>query len=218
MDVNRYLDVFIEEAKEHLQGLNESLLNLEKDPNNFEEINEIFRIAHTLKGMSGTMGFNKMANLTHTMEDVLDRMRNEGLSIGSGMIDLLFKSFDALEEYIENIINTGNEGDNNQDELIEALRLVSQKSVLDSPAQSAETFTSDAPDNIEDMLNDYDVSVLKRADEMGMNIYAIRVELNKGCLLKSARAFLVFKTMEELGEIIKSVPTANEIEDEKFEF
>jgi len=57
MDMNQYLDVFVEESKEHLQSLNTSLLELEKDPNNITVLNEIFRVAHTLKGMAGTMGF-----------------------------------------------------------------------------------------------------------------------------------------------------------------
>lgn len=217
MDMSRYLDVFVEEAKEHLQGMNKSLLKLEKDPEDMEVINEIFRIAHTLKGMSGTMGFNSMANLTHAMEDVLDRMRNEGLNIGSDVIDLLFKSFDALEEYIANIASTGNEGDNRQDKLIKALRQTSQNVVPDLPRPSGEVFDEGAAADIEDMLDEYDVSVLNKVDDEGLNAYAIRVELNSKCLLKSARAFVVFKTLEEFGEVIKSFPPADEIEDEKFD-
>jgi two-component system chemotaxis sensor kinase CheA len=217
MDMSRYLDVFVEEAKEHLQGMNELLLKLEKDPEDLKVINEIFRIAHTLKGMSGTMGFNGMANLTHAMEDVLDRMRNEGLNIGSAVIDLLFKSFDAFEEYIVNIANTGNEGDNRQDNLIKALRQASRNIVPDVPRPSGEALDEGAAVNIEDMLDKYDVSVLNKASDMGLNAYAVRVELNSNCLLKSARAFVVFKTMEEFGEVIKSFPPADEIEDEKFD-
>ena len=170
----------MEEAKEHLQGMNKSLLKLEKDPEDMEVINEIFRIAHTLKGMSGTMGFNSMANLTHAMEDVLDRMRNEGLNIGS-VIDLLFKSFDALEEYIANIASTGNEGDNRQDKLIKALRQTSQNVVPDLPRPSGEVFDEGAAADIEDMLDEYDVSVLNKVDDEGLNAYAIRVELNSKC-------------------------------------
>jgi two-component system chemotaxis sensor kinase CheA len=217
MDMSRYLDVFVEEAKEHLQGMNELLLKLEKDPEDLKVINEIFRIAHTLKGMSGTMGFNGMANLTHAMEDVLDRMRNEGLNIGSAVIDLLFKSFDAFEEYIVNIANTGNEGDNRQDNLIKALRQASRNIVPDLPQPSGEAFDEGAAANIEDMVDEYDVSVLNKVDDMGLNAYAVRVELNSKCLLKSARAFLVFKTLEEFGEVIKSFPPADDIEDEKFD-
>ena len=95
MDMNQYLDIFIEEAREHLQQLNVSLLELEKDNRNKEVLNEVFRVAHTLKGMSGTMGFSKMQTLTHRMEDVLDALRNDRFIADSNMVDVLFKCLDA---------------------------------------------------------------------------------------------------------------------------
>ena len=70
MDVSQYLDVFIDESKEHLQNLNTQILDLEQEPGNMDTINEIFRAAHTLKGMAGTMGYKRMQNLTHDMENV----------------------------------------------------------------------------------------------------------------------------------------------------
>jgi two-component system chemotaxis sensor kinase CheA len=90
MDTGQYLNIFIEETKEHLQDLNKYLLELEKSPDNIGALNEIFRLAHTLKGMSGTMGFNGMAGLTHNMENVLDALRNKEVSVSTKLIDLLF--------------------------------------------------------------------------------------------------------------------------------
>lgn len=111
MDMNQYLDIFIEEAREHLQQLNVSLLELEKDNRNKEVLNEVFRVAHTLKGMSGTMGFSKMQTLTHRMEDVLDALRNDRFIADSNMVDVLFKCLDALEIYVNTIAATAQEGD-----------------------------------------------------------------------------------------------------------
>ena len=77
LDISQYLSIFVEEAREHLQIMNEVMLKLERDPSNLESINEIFRVAHTIKGMSGTMGFHNMANLTHEMENLLQAARSE---------------------------------------------------------------------------------------------------------------------------------------------
>ena len=76
MDVNQYLEIFIDEAGEHLENLNTQIMNLEQDGENMDTINEIFRAAHSLKGMSGTMGFKRMQTLTHDMENVFSEVRN----------------------------------------------------------------------------------------------------------------------------------------------
>ena len=94
MDINQYLEIFIEEAHEHLQNLNQNLLNLENNPNDSYVLNEVFRSAHTLKGMAGTMGFDAILNLTHDMENVLDAVRNGKLKVNSGILDVLFECLD----------------------------------------------------------------------------------------------------------------------------
>jgi two-component system chemotaxis sensor kinase CheA len=99
MDVSQYLEIFIEETKEHLQSLNEHLLILEREPENEETINEIFRAAHSLKGMAGTMGYKRMQRLTHDMENVFSEIRSGNMKVGSDLVDVLFKGLDALEEH-----------------------------------------------------------------------------------------------------------------------
>ena len=121
MDVSQYLQIFIEESKDNLQTLNENLLNLENNPTDTETLNAIFRVAHTLKGMAGTMGFVKMQKLTHTVENVLSEIRAGNLSINSNMVDILFQSLDALENYVEEITNTSSEGSEDYADLITAL-------------------------------------------------------------------------------------------------
>ena len=126
MDMSQYLEIFIDESKEHLQTMNEILLVLEGDSENLSYIGEIFRIAHTLKGMSGTMGFTKVADLTHKMENLLDFVRNGALKVDSKIVDVLFECFDALEEYIENLEKTGKEGDLDSSELVKKLALIAE--------------------------------------------------------------------------------------------
>ena len=228
MDMSQYLEIFIDESKEHLQTMNEILLVLEGDVDNLTHLGEIFRIAHTLKGMSGTMGFTKVADLTHKMENVLDMVRNGVLKVDSAIVDVLFECFDALEEYIENLEKTGKEGDLDSSELVKKLVLIADtksaagtSSRKSEPKKAEEKPAAKATESISDedfhiSLNDID-SIIHKAFELGVKPYLIKVTLDPGCMLKAARAFIVFNTLERFGEILKSYPLAEEIEDERFD-
>ena len=225
MDMSQYLEIFIEESKEHLQSLNQSLLQLEKNPGDRSMLNEIFRVAHTIKGMAGTMGFNKMSRLTHDMENVLHALRNDELEINPDLVDILFRCLDALEGYTANIVETGSEGEQDSKELSEALSgLLRDKKESGAKADGqSKTVAPPAPESnsgiASDMgLDQYETNIISKAADMGNSAYQITVRLNKGCLLKSARAFIIFKTLERHSEIIKSVPPVQDIEDEKFDF
>ena len=226
MDMNQYLDIFIEESREHLQQLNVSLLELEKDNKNKEVLNEVFRVAHTLKGMSGTMGYSKMQTLTHRMEDVLDALRNDRFIADSNMVDVLFKCLDALETYVNTIAATAQEGDEAFLDVVDELHNIMQKE------GSEKVDDKKAPPSLRDRgseveiakskseiieLNQYDVNVIKKAIETNMNVFQIHVALDKGCLLKAARAFIVFQILEKNSEVIKSIPKVEDIEDERFD-
>jgi len=118
MDVSQYLEIFIEETKEHLQSLNEHLLILEKEPDNENTINEIFRAAHSLKGMAGTMGFKRMQRLTHDMENVFSEIRTGKMKVSSELVDVLFRGLDALEAYLANILENAEEGSEDNEDII----------------------------------------------------------------------------------------------------
>ncbi|NMA65989.1 MAG: chemotaxis protein CheA [Clostridiaceae bacterium] len=227
MDMNQYLDIFVEETKEHLQQLNTSLLQLEKNNKDKAVLNEIFRVAHTLKGMAGTMGFTKMQTLTHHMEDVLDSLRKERIVVDTAMVDILFKCLDALEVYANTVSLSGEEGDEKFEDVINALAGILNKSghknnssdignieKENSPAENGES----SYDKLRVDLNQYDTGVINKAFETGANVFEIHVELDKGCLLKAARAFIVFQILENNADVIKSVPRVEDIEDERFEF
>ena len=109
MDTNQYMEMFLEESREHLQSLNDGLLALENDPEEVSVVNDIFRNAHTIKGMSATMGFTKIAELTHDMENVFDLLRTEKMKVNEDIMDTLFKTIDSLEQMIESVGSGGPE-------------------------------------------------------------------------------------------------------------
>jgi len=219
--MSQYLEIFIEESKEHLQSLNECLLQLENEPDNMELLNEVFRVAHTLKGMAGTMGFTKMQTLTHDMENALSSIRNGNIQVNTNVIDLLFQCLDALESYLDNIVNTGLEGEKAYNHLIQKLNqmLTGDGSTNDrANEKDKKNINSKAEEKNNALsLTDYEKNVITTGFQQGYKAYAITICLNASCVLKSARAFIVFRTLERHGEIIKSTPNVEDIEDEKFE-
>ena len=231
MDVNQYLEIFLDETNEHLQSLSDQLMILENEPENADTINEIFRAAHSLKGMAGTMGYKRMQALTHDMENVFSEIRNGKMKVTSNLVDVLFQTLDALEEYKNTIQETQDEGTNDNAALIKALQQCLDEGTGAAPAAAAaeaeaskEEASGDAGSaNGENKwkniaLQEHEINALKEAEEKKMNIYGCTVFIQESCILKAARAFLVFKAVEELGEIIISEPSTQDIEDEKFDF
>ena len=228
MDLSQYLEIFIDESKEHLQTLNDQVLILESEPENVDTVNEIFRAAHSLKGMAGTMGYKRMQRLTHDMENVFSEIRNGKMNVNADLVDIVFKCLDALEGYLTNIIETSDEGTEDNDELIAQLNAVLQNGLAGSgEAQAAatkeETKEEKKPEGgdrrkyLSIPLADFEKNAISEAKAQGMHVYATTVYIQETCLLKAARAFLVFKGLENKGEIIKSVPSVQDIEDEKFD-
>ncbi|MBC7075990.1 MAG: chemotaxis protein CheA [Syntrophomonadaceae bacterium] len=224
MDMSQYLAVFLEESKEHLENLNERLLELEKDSKNLSALDEIFRSAHTLKGMSSTMGFEDLADLTHHMENVLSDLKEGLLGVDSSVVDILFKCFDRVQMIIDEI-ESGNSGEIDNSDLISILEGVVAGNYNAAAAQEmlteSEGFRNFSEENgenedIDFKFNDYDITVLKEAAAKGFKVQYIKIQIDKDCLMKSVRAFMVFKTLEEEGEIIKSLPPVQAIEEEKF--
>lgn len=227
MDTSQYLELFIDETKEHLQTLNEHVLVLEKEPDNEDTVNEIFRAAHTLKGMSGTMGFTRMQRLTHDLENVFSEIRNGNMKANEKLIDVLFRGLDALESYLDVISSEGNEGTEDNEDIINDLNaLVAEQSggaVQASAAEKKKEAPEETSGEDEDKckykeipISEFDLSAIQTAKREGKKIYGITVFLQDICILKAARAFLVFKSVENKGELIKSVPSTEKIEDEEF--
>lgn len=229
MDVSQYLEIFIDETSEHIQSLSDCIMTLEQEPENKDTINEIFRAAHSLKGMAGTMGFKHMQHLTHDMENVFQEVRSDKVKVNSALIDLLFQCLDAIDGYLENIKATSDEGTDDNESIIKGLNTfldIAEGKVPEATAEKSEEQPAAKPEesSAEDKkkylaidFSDADKEAIKLAEDEGNHVYAFTVFIQKECLLKAARAFLVFKAVEELGQIIIYIPSSQDIEDEKFE-
>lgn len=229
MDVSQYLEIFIDESGEHLQNLSDCIMTLENEPDNKDTINEVFRAAHSLKGMAGTMGFKRMQHLTHDMENVFQEVRGDKIKVDSSMIDLLFECLDALDGYLNNIKENSDEGTNDNEVIIKSLNdfIAKANGVETAETSSAsgdagqkeskpqESTYANKFSSIE--LSNLEQKEIATAKEAGNKVYGITVYVQKDCLLKAARAFLVFRSVEEFGQIIVYRPSSQDIEDEKFD-
>lgn len=225
MDVSQYLEIFIDESNEHLQTLSDELMVLEKEPENKDTINEIFRAAHSLKGMAGTMGYKRMQNLTHNMENVFSEIRNDKMKVNSKLVDVLFQCLDALESYVDNIRNTQDEGTDDNEPIIKELNDFLANEGQENAQPKEEKPQEEAKpeggtdETITDVsLADFEKNAVNEALKKGMHVCNIHVYVDPNCILKAARAFLVFKNLEGHGDVIKSMPSVQDIEDEKFDF
>ena len=220
---NQYMDMFLDESHEHLQSLNEGLLRLEENMEEIDAVNDIFRNAHTLKGMSATMGFAKIAELTHEMEDVLDLVRKSQLKLNEDIMDTLFKCLDSLEQMVDSVGNGEAEDVVDVSDLVAKLSSISKGTpapAADGAAAAAPAAASSGGDAAAGAtldLDDIDLDVMKKAKEAGMNLFHIKVTLMETCVLKAARSVMVMHALDEVGDVLKSIPPAEDLEQEKFE-
>jgi len=233
MDTSQYLGVFLDEAKEHIQTLNDAIMTLEDDPTNEDCVNEIFRAAHSMKGMAGTMGYKRMQQLTHDMEDVFSDVRNGTLKVDTHMTDTLFKCLDAVQEYVDNIESSQDEGTEENADLIQALADIragkaggsaeaapaAQPAAAEAaPAQEAKADAVPHGDWHLIPMDDATKDTIKKGIADSRKAFGLTVKIQDTCLLKAARAFLVVKGLEDIGEVVASDPSNQDIEDEKFDF
>jgi two-component system chemotaxis sensor kinase CheA len=223
MDMNQYMDIFIEESKEHLQSMNQVLLELENNMSDTQHVNEIFRVAHTIKGMSGTMGFTKVADLTHEMENVLHLVRTGEVTVNGYIIDILFECFDSLEGQITHIEENNVESDEENILLVNKLKVIAKTKSNEPGGEVAvekeavvETKV-EATDEFHVEVFHTSIAALQQSVNDGYTIMKIRVTLSDSCMLKAARSFIIFNSLENIGEVLLSYPSAEDIEDEKFE-
>ena len=220
METNQYMEMFLDESREHLQSLNDGLLSLENDPEDLSVLNEIFRNAHTLKGMSATMGYTKTAELTHDMENLLDMLRKEQLKVSPEIIDVIFKCLDTLQEMVENISNGESEDLVDVSDLVRQVNAIAKGESADAaPAEAAPAAA--APEASGEAgaihISDTEKNVIVEAKNSGLVPYHVHVEISENCILKSARSYMVMNALDEISDVIKSVPPAEDLEQEKFD-
>lgn len=228
MNNAEYLDVFIDESQEHLQAINDNLLLLEENPDDLSIVSEIFRSAHTLKGMAATMGFDDLAHLTHSMENVLDLIRNSKLKATSEVLDVVFAAVDDLEAMVLDI-SSGGDGKRDVSQVTAMLEAIEKgkdvgevkadKSESKEEAKKEEKPAAEASSGglFDESYDQFELTVIYQSFEQGFQSYQIKVTLDEKTMLKAARVFMVFEALEQFGEIIKSTPPAEDLEEEKFD-
>ena len=195
MDVSQYLEIFIDETNEHLQNLSDCIMSLEKEPENMDTINEIFRAAHSLKGMAGTMGFKRMQRLTHDMENVFQEVRSGNMNVTSGLVDVLFQCLDAIEAYLDNIKESSDEGTDDNEAIIQELNDIlaagtgnvpeEKKAPVEKPQEKQED-GKHSKKYLDIEFSEKEKEELKDAESKGLNIYGITVNIQEECLLKAS--------------------------------
>ena len=218
MEMSQYLEVFIEESKEHLQSVNDHLLELEKNPNDMSIMNEIFRSAHTIKGMSATMGYDDLAKLTHQMENVLDGIRNHTISVSPILLDVIFLAVDDLEAMIQSIA-TGGDGKRDVSSVVDQLKMIENGQSPNEKAGHMEVAVATEELEVKSMIqyDEFERTVIGQSQEQGFHTYEISISLRKDCILKAARVYMIFEVLEKMGEVIKSIPTVEQLEEEQFD-
>jgi len=252
MDVSQYLDLFLEESMEHLQALNAGLLNLENNPDRLDIVDEIFRSAHTLKGMSASMGYDSITQITHKMENLLGKIKENLTVLNQEIINTLFQGVDVVENMLTRI-REGESPEVDLKDLVEKLTELEvnsgvQQSVAESDAKKKnkaknkqekqvkedevkeevvkETMKKGKPAEAQEdpqeainkiQLNESEKNVINEALAKGHHVWKIHINVASECVMKGVRAFMIFRNLEGMGEIIKAVPSAQDIEDEKFD-
>lgn len=218
MDMNQYLSMFIDESNDHLQSLNENMMGLEANPEDISIVQVIFRSAHTLKGMAATMGFEDLASLTHQMENVLDLVRNNKLRMQDFIFDTLFKSLDALEAMVEDITR-GGEGKADVSSIVSSLQAIVRGEIPATGNGAASSSVAPVSDKTAAPihLDEFQFSVLEQSIQEGHQALYVDVTIREDCQLKAVRAYMVFDLLERSGEVVKSFPSVQDIEQEKFD-
>ena len=204
-----YREIFLAESQEYINIISQCLVKLEEKPSDLDSLNEIFRAVHTLKGMSATMGFEKLARLSHQAEDLLDALRSRKIRVNSEIIDNLFDCFDVLEALLEEIrLNQKSQID--IDPHLENLKRFLQ--------MEGEVEVEELPEVALDAVKiaDYEQKLFEDRKAKGYEIFKIKVNLTKTCTMRQVRAFLVVTSLEKIGQILKSVPTASDLKQGKF--
>ncbi|HET9123484.1 MAG TPA: chemotaxis protein CheA [Solirubrobacteraceae bacterium] len=196
MDTSEYMPMFLAEAEEHLQELNLAVVSLEEDPRNREKVDTIFRIAHSLKGMSATMGFEAIATLTHEMEDVFELLRQRERALSREAVDTVLACLDALSGAVSSIETAGSE-ELDPSALITRLRALVHAR---SPEQEIERQGGRVVPDLEALLAD------------GIRVLYVKAALRETVLMPSVRAHMVLAALAEHGDLLGSAPTPEGVE------
>lgn len=206
---DNYRNLFFSESQEYLKIITKCLVASEKNPQDMDSINEIFRCVHTLKGMSATMGYDKFAKLSHHMEDLLDEVRNQTKKIDSNIIDTLFACLDVLEQLLQDISS-------NRDSHIDIRDSVNRINDLLSGGNAREEKLPLSYEALE--LDDADLGSVSKFTDNGFNVFQVKITIAQDCMMKQTRFYLVITNLRKIGEIIKTSPSLEDLNEGRFDF
>lgn len=211
LDMSQYLDLFLQEAGEQLEVLEQETLKLEVEPSE-ARLQAIFRAAHTLKGSARAMGFQAFAELTHEMENILDNLRNGTLAVTTEIMDAILACADTLNQMVASI------GAGKGDAIECQVLVTSLQKFLDGSQASSATANSSAPDSskLECKLTEYQLNALHTAAEAGQ-VWRAQFTLTDDCAMKYVRAYMAINAVAKYGEMVATSPEAEALEDEHFE-
>ena len=203
VDLNQYKQLFIEEAREHIDNLTKGLLVIEKDPSNIEAINNLLRSAHTLKGSSAMMGLKDIATLTHAMEDVFDGLR-KGEKVTTELINVLLECADALTYRLDKW-QSGIEDEIDVNPLLQKLKLFLNREGRETSGKEESQMKVEKPQRTKGA----------KKGKADVPIFEVKVKLSKDCVFKAVRARMIIERLSSKGEIVKTNPSLQDIELEK---
>ncbi|SHK30813.1 chemotaxis protein CheA [Desulforamulus aeronauticus] len=215
------IGVFIDELEEKIQVINDGLLALERDEGNPDIIQEIFRAAHTIKGSSGIMGYQGMASLTHEMENLFDKIRHGEIHVTSVMVNVLFEALDTLKALKDEVTGDGPAVDTSS--VVGKIKAFvegggqAQHNETPEASQATTPVNEVAPDRGWIEIGDVEENVIREAELRGYQCFRVAIDIDRDCQMKNVRAFLVFETLQQNGEILKSEPPVEEIQDGKYD-
>ncbi|MCP3774886.1 chemotaxis protein CheW [Paenibacillus sp. MZ04-78.2] len=212
-----YLGIFLDELDEQLQVLDEMLLKLEQDGDDMETIGAIFRAAHTLKGSSAAMGFDRMKELTHQIENVFELIRNRQLAVDSSLITLLFQGIDYIKVLKQAIVE-GQPEEADIGPLVESLDGIRRRALGEpGETESKATPKNEAHDVWEQVVkfHEHEKKAIVHALQSGFQVMTLYVRITPDAVMKSVRALLVYTKVKESGEVIAVSPPTETIEDEQ---
>ena len=215
MNTDDYKEIFAEEAEENVSAMNNALLEFEKNTGDLSPVNELFRSAHTLKGMAATMGYDRMAGFTHVMEEALDGIREGSIRTEKGIIDILFRAVDVIEFFLASIKESGVDSSEKSREVEEQIKRALGKE--NAVKEGGAAVKKEPPPAAAGMPLEIGPGILKEAESEGLKVYEVKVIIAKGCAFKNVRAFMVTRNLSEKGEIIKSNPPSKDIEEGNFD-
>ncbi|HRZ26604.1 MAG TPA: chemotaxis protein CheW [Spirochaetota bacterium] len=211
--LGEYQDIFLEEADEQLQELNQNLLELEKNPDNIDIINNIFRAAHSLKSSAAFVGLNDLSDLAHKMENLLQGIRDRTMAVTPEIVDVIFKCFDEINSVIESVA-AGEEPTQDLSWIIERIKAVSEKSgsgaaqKQQTEAPAEEDSSADIPKTV---IGQSEIQAIKLGLAEGKSCSEITVFIDKTAQMKWVKAQLVLSNLARIGTIVSTIPTAQNL-------